>query len=114
MRPETPKLLEDIRDAGTFILSSIDGRTLEQFEGNRLLRQAVERNFEIIGEALRRIAGSDSDIAAQIGDTRRIIDFRNLIIHGYDRIDYEVVWLIIQEKLPDLISRVEALLKNIQ
>lgn len=114
MRPETPKLLEDIRDAGAFILASIAGQTLEQFEENRLLRQAVERNFEIIGEALRRIARSDDDIVAQIGDTRRIIDFRNLIVHGYDRIDYEVVWLIIQEKLPDLISRVETLLENIQ
>lgn len=114
MRPETPKLLEDIRDAGAFILSSIAGRTLEQFEADRLLRQAVERNFEIIGEALRRIAGTDADIAAQIGDTRRIIDFRNLIIHGYDRIDYEVVWLVIQERRPNLISRVEALLKNVQ
>lgn len=114
MRPETPKLLEDIRDAVAFILSSIAGRTMEQFEADRLLRQAVERNFEIIGEALRRISGNDTDIASQIGDTRRIIDFRNLIIHGYDRIDYEIVWLIIQEKLPNLISRVEALLKNVQ
>ncbi|HOC93062.1 MAG TPA: DUF86 domain-containing protein [bacterium] len=114
MRPDTPKLLEDIRDAGSFILSSIAGRTLEQFEADRLLRQAVERNFEIIGEALRRISLTDTDVATQIGDTRRIIDFRNLIIHGYDRIDYEVVWLIIQEKLSPLISRVEALLKNAQ
>lgn len=63
---------------------------------------------------MRRISLTDTDVATQIGDTRRIIDFRNLIIHGYDRIDYEVVWLIIQEKLPPLISRVEALLKNAQ
>lgn len=110
MRPESPKLLEDIRDAGAFILSSVTGRTMDQFEENRLLRQAVERNFEIIGEALRRISQADPDIAARLGDTRRIIDFRNLIVHGYDRIDYEIVWLIIQENLPDLVSKVENLL----
>lgn len=112
MRPETPKLLEDARDAGSFILFSVAGRTLDQFEADRLLRQAIERNFEIIGEALRRIAVADSDVAAQIGDTRRIIDFRNLIIHGYDRIDYELVWLVIQEKLPNLVSRIEDILKS--
>ena len=47
MRPEIPKLLEDVRDSGSFILSSIAGRTLDQFEADRLLRLAIERNFEI-------------------------------------------------------------------
>lgn len=112
MRPETPKLLEDIRDAAAFIISSTAGHTLEQFEGDRVLRQAVERNFEIIGEALHRIEGIDSDTAALIGDTHRIIGFRNLIVHGYDRIDYEIVWLIVHDNLPDLLSRVEDLLKD--
>lgn len=53
MQPErTPKTLEDIRDAVSFILAATEGETLEDYSEDRLLRQAIERNFEIIGEAV--------------------------------------------------------------
>ena len=54
-----------------------DGVTLEQFRHDRLLRQAVERNFEIVGEAVRRLEKDDPGTAAAIADYRRIIAFRN-------------------------------------
>lgn len=113
MRPETPKLLEDIRDACSFIVDVTADHTQEQFEQDRRSRQAVERNFEIIGEAIRRIAAADPDTAAKTGDTRKIIGFRNILIHGYDAIDYEIVWLIIRDDMPQLLARVEALLENV-
>jgi uncharacterized protein with HEPN domain len=114
MKPRTPKLLEDIRDASEFILKSTSGLTLNQFEKDRLLRQAVERNFEIIGEALNRLSRSDPETAARTGDIQRIISFRNILIHGYDIIDNEIVWLIIQDNLPGLLANVKDLLKEAQ
>jgi uncharacterized protein with HEPN domain len=58
MQPKTPKLLEDIRDAAAFIRDSVRGKTLDDYHGDRLLRQAIERNFEIIGEAIKRLSHS--------------------------------------------------------
>ena len=76
MHPRAPKLLEDIRSAAEFVKSATDGLVLQEFKQNRMLRQAVERNFEIIGEAMRRLEKDDSDTAARIRDYRRIIAFR--------------------------------------
>jgi uncharacterized protein with HEPN domain len=62
MHLRTPKLLEDIRNAAEFVKAQTDGLTLEQFKESRLLRQAVERNFEIIGEAIRRLANDEEKL----------------------------------------------------
>lgn len=56
MHRDACKLLEDIRDAAAFVCESTDGESLATYEASRLLRQAVERNFEIIGEALNRLS----------------------------------------------------------
>ena len=56
MHPRSPKLLEDVRDAAAFIREVTTGVSLAQYSANRLLRHAVERNFEIIGEAVKRRA----------------------------------------------------------
>lgn len=110
MQPKTPRLLEDIRDAADFILQSTRGKALPDYSPDRLLRQAVERNFEIIGEAMNRLAQSDSAVASRISQARRIIDFHNLLIHGYDLIDHRIVWSTIEEEVPVLLSEVTALL----
>lgn len=113
MQPRTPKLLEDIRDASGFILESVRGKSLADFRGNRLLRQAIERNFEIIGEAIRRLAQVDPECAARIGDYRQIIAFRNVLIHGYDLVDDALVWDTIERKLPALLHDVSCLLGSL-
>ena len=82
MQPKTPKLLEDIRDAAAFIREAVRGKTLDDYQRERLLRQAIERNFEIIGEAMNRLVQRDPYTAARISKHRRIIDFRNLLTHG--------------------------------
>ncbi len=111
MRPErTPKTLEDIRDAASFVLEVTKGRTLEEYSGDRLLRQAIERNFEIIGEAMGRLSRNDPETASRVGEHKRIIAFRNVLIHGYDLVDDELVWDTIKNKLPMLLAEVEALL----
>lgn len=110
MHSKTPKLLEDIRDAA-YIGELARGRTLEDYDRDRMLRQAVERNFEIIGEAVSRLTRLDPDTAARIGSHRQIVDYRNVLIHGYDLIDDRIVWSTIGEKIPVLLDEVEALLK---
>lgn len=59
MQPKAPKLLEDIRDSAAFILETAGSQTLETYARDRIRRQAVERNFEIIGEALNRLSRVD-------------------------------------------------------
>ncbi len=111
MQPKTPKLLEDIRDAAAFIREVTASKTLEDYRSERLLRQAIERNFEIIGEAVNRLAQLDPGAARRITKHRRIVDFRNVLTHGYDLIDHRIVWSTIEEEVPVLLAEVEALLK---
>jgi uncharacterized protein with HEPN domain len=75
MHPRSPKLLEDIRDAAAFIRAVPRGCGREQYGADRLLRQAVERNFEIIGEAVKQLAQYDPTTAALIGAHPQIIAF---------------------------------------
>lgn len=110
MQPRTPKLLEDIRDAAAFIREVTTAETPAGYSTNRLWRQAVERNFEIIGEAMRRLEQRDPATARRITDYGRIIAFRNLPIHGYDLIDHALVWDTIQRQLRTLPAEVGALL----
>jgi uncharacterized protein with HEPN domain len=114
MRPKTLKVLEDVRDAATFICEATKDRSLKQYRADRLLRQAVERNFEIIGEAVKRLSESDPEVASRIGDHRQIVAFRNVLIHGYDLIDDEQVWRVIQNDLPTLTETVRKLREEVE
>ena len=87
--------LQDCPDYGSYV----QGQTI---------KRAVEREFEIIGEALSRLNKLNSDI--EISSKRRIIDFRNLLIPGYDGIDDVQVWAVIQNNLPLLKKEIDALL----
>ncbi len=67
-----------------------------------MLRAAVERQFEIIGEALNQLSKMDPDLAAAIPDLSRIVAFRNILIHGYATVDDALVWQVLKERLPEL------------
>lgn len=110
MQPKSPKLLEDVRDAAAYILQVTGDKSLDQYRSDRMLRQAVERNFEIVGEAVGRIARDDAETAAKLGSYKQIVAFRNLLIHGYDLIDDAKVWQVIADDLPVLEKQVAALL----
>ena len=110
MQPKTPKLLADIGDAAAFILQGTAGKTLIEYQRDRQLRQAVERNFEIIGEAVNRLSRVEPAVAEKISSTAQIIAFRNLLIHGYDLINDTQVWHVITGSLPTLLVEVQALL----
>ena len=89
-----------------------DGKSLNDYRTDRMLRQTVERNYEIIGEAVGRIAKEAPDVAARIGEYQQIIAFRNILIHGYDLIDAALVWKVIQKDLPVLEAQVSSLLQD--
>ena len=105
MQLEVKKLLEDVRQACEEILTFTSGKTFEDYTQDRLLRSGVERQFEIIGEALNRLVKTAPDTAKQVSHYKRIISFRNILIHGYDLVEDAVVWDIIVKDLPTLHSQ---------
>ncbi len=112
MRLESKKHLEDIRQAAGRIRQFTEGKSLQDYSDNALLRAGVERQFEIIGEALNRLARTDSVTASQITNHKRIITFRNILIHGYDVVDDQVVWDVVENNLPVLLREAETLLNE--
>lgn len=108
MREEIKVWLSDIdkaiREISIFLPDSVS--FIEFSEDIKTIR-AVERNIEIIGEAMNRILKFDDNI--KISNSRRIVDTRNRIIHGYDSVSYEVLWLIITKYLPLLEKEIKEL-----
>src|SRR5258708_7946358 len=112
MRPEIAKLLHDMKSATERIGRFVKGKTYDDYLADELLRSGVERQFEIIGEAMTRLVKLDQIVAQQISEYRQISGFRNALAHGYDSIDDETSWGIIERKLPVLRMELEALLKS--
>ncbi|MCH8215203.1 MAG: DUF86 domain-containing protein [Planctomycetes bacterium] len=110
MKDEILAHLHDIVRAGEAIKGFIASCTFEDYTSDELLRSAVERKFEIMGEALNRIGRDDSGILRQIQDHRDIVSFRNILVHGYDTIDDQIVWGVIKEDLSNLLEDVQKLL----
>ena len=79
---------------------------------NLLLKRAIERELEIIGEAMNRIIKRDENFILQIEEAKSIISLRNYIIHSYDSVSDENIWAIIQNHLPKLKTQVEILLNH--
>ena len=110
MRPEAKKYLFDIRQAARHIEEFASGESYDEYTRNALLRSAVERQFEIIGEALGKLLKLAPDLVAQISDHKQIIAFRNILIHGYADVDHRVVWAVVSSKLPTLLAELRLLL----
>ena len=110
MPHNAPILLEDVRQSAALIQKFAVGRSLPDYSSDEMLRSAVEHQFIIIGEALSRLEKLDPTLASQIVDCRKIIGFRNVLVHGYETIDDPIVWKTIQDDLPILQKQVETLL----
>ena len=102
MDENVEKLIYDIAACINRIEEYVKGMTQDEFMIDMRTKQAVERNFEIIGEAVNRIKNIDEMIVTMIRDHQKIIGFRNQIIHGYDMIADPITWDIIVNKLPML------------
>ena len=104
--------LLDIEQACSSIMEFTSGKTLAAYLADAMLRSAVERKFEIIGEALNRALALEPSLAARVTDIRSIIAFRNVLVHGYATVADETVWGVVQGKLPTLQREIKSLLSH--
>jgi uncharacterized protein with HEPN domain len=112
MQDKIKKYLFDAKQATEEIESFIKNKTYQDFIDGTLLQSAVERKLEIIGEALNRIKKLDEDTLNNVTDARRIIGFRNIIIHGYDVLNSKIIWDALQNNLPQLKKEIENLMRD--
>jgi len=113
MRLEVKKYLYDIQQACELLARFTAGKTLGDYSADPLLRSGVERQFEVIGEALRQMLKIEPGLSSAITESKRIIAFRNVLIHAYASVSDEVVWDILGTDLPRLRKEVEALLRSV-
>lgn len=102
MPRDANRLLYDIRKACEAILHFCRSRSLDEYLGDHMLRSACERQLEILGEAMTRLRDHHQAIFGSMTDGPTIIAFRNRLIHGYDSVDSEIVWDVIERKVPEL------------
>jgi uncharacterized protein with HEPN domain len=101
MELEIKKYLFDIKESIDSIENYLgERRDFTIYMSDKMLRRAIEREFEIIGEAMAKLDRLDDSI--KISSKRQIISMRNRVIHGYDKIDHEIVWGTIVRHLPIL------------
>ncbi len=112
MPPEVLKLLNDIAAACQAVRRYAPNLSPEQFENDVLLRSLVERQCEIVGEALRRLERIAPQVFSQIRQARRIVDFRNVIAHGYDSLDSTIVSQVVRLHIPELLADVQTQLRG--
>lgn len=110
MQIESQKYLYDIQQAVHLLTQFCIGKAWPDYQQDALLRSGVERQFEIIGEALNQLLKIDPPVVSRISDYRRIIAFRHILIHGYATVDDRIVWGVIERDLPRLRLEVAALM----
>ncbi len=113
MQRDPRAYLHDILQACGKLEQFTSGQTLESYLQDAMLRSAVERQFEILGEALRRLLEIEPSLAHRITDHARIVAFRNRLIHGYATVDDEVVWGVLESNLRTLEREIRALLEEL-
>ena len=110
--PRDPRAwLADIVDACDLLIEFTRGKTFSDYAGDSLLRSAVERQFEIVGEALRVALQHQPELAADIMDARAIIAFRNQLTHAYSAVDHATVWGLLERRVPQLRAEVSRVLQ---
>ncbi len=105
--------LWDVQEAAGAIQRFLAGMSAEDYAASEMAQAAVERKFEIIGEALGQLARADAALAARIPDLAQIVAFRNQLIHGYARVHVRTVWNVAQDSLPGLARLTAELLKEL-
>lgn len=110
MQLEARKYLFDVQQATDLIDTFCAGKSFADYQRDPMFRSAVERQFEIIGEAISRFAQLNPRVAEKLTEYRRIIAFRNILIHAYATIDDRIVWGVVEGKLPQLRQEVNSLL----
>lgn len=100
--------LFDVLEAGKAIQEYVRNKSFADYMNDSLVRDGVERRFTLIGEALMRATKIDQGLA--ITKCSQFVAFRHKLMHGYDKINHEVVWSVIHDDLPLLLTEVRLLL----
>ena len=101
--PHDPaKLFEDVLRAIEEIEAFCQGKSFSDFQKDRGLQLIIERELEIIGEALARLRRDHPDAADRIQDIDKIIGLRNVLAHGYDILEHEILWDVVENKISPL------------
>lgn len=109
MLDEAKKYLTDIFKSIQSIEEYLTGKKeFETYQKNKVIKRAVERELEIIGEAMNKLLKADSEI--KIENAKKIVQLRNFIIHAYDSVDDAIIWSIVINHLPKLKNEVQILL----
>ncbi|MCS4593409.1 DUF86 domain-containing protein [Brevibacterium sediminis] len=104
MQRKTGAHLWDAAEAAKLVREFAGGKTEEEFISDLVVRSAIERQLEILGEALKRLRRDDADTAARVPGLERIVGLRNVLAHEYGDIDYEILWLATTTEIPGLIT----------
>jgi uncharacterized protein with HEPN domain len=112
MHADARKLLWDAEQAAAHVTDFTAGKTFVDYEADVYFRSAVERQLEIVGEALAQLRRADPETAAAIATLPRVVGFRNVLVHGYASVDNRIVWGVIENHLADLRQTIESLLRE--
>ncbi|ANI90194.1 hypothetical protein A9P82_13395 [Arachidicoccus ginsenosidimutans] len=112
MKNNDKERLEHILDSVNFILKYTQHKTEDDFYRDDLLKYAIQKHIEIIGEAANNLSNTIIEKYDKI-EWRKMIDTRHLYIHHYNGIDWTVVWKIVQQNIPTLEPAIENILKEI-
>ena len=104
------KYLFDMKMAIESIDEFVADIDLEGYKTNKLIRSAVERQLEIVGESVKRIERTGEPVP--IANAKHIVAFRNILVHEYERLEEETVWMIIKKDVPKLLEEINNLLEN--
>ena len=113
MQRDPRAFLWDVRESALAIQAFTAGMDLAAYAANEMAQAAIERKFEIIGEALNQLSKLDAALAARIPDLPQIVAFRNQLIHGYATVNVSTVWNVTQNTLPPLLDAVQTLLDEL-
>jgi uncharacterized protein with HEPN domain len=107
---KTAKLLHDARSAALEVLEYCSGRTREDLYNDRSLQIIVTHLVAMIGESLRQAERTDPDLSDHIQSLRDIIGTRNRVIHGYNDINYSLLWDMTEIYIPELIEAIDGII----
>ena len=112
MRLEAAKLVWDAREAAGRIARFTGGRSLDDYLGDEVAQSAVERQLEVIGDALARLRTLDPELARRVPRLHQLVAFRNLLMHQYGEIDGRLVWDFVKTRVPALRETLRSLLPD--
>ena len=113
MRRDPRAFLWDALAAAEAIQTFVQGHDGQGYATDELLHSAVERKFEIIGEALGQLSKVDGALAARVPRLAQIVAFRNVLIHGYAAVTHDTVWTVVQDALPELVATLRRMLEDL-